>query len=324
MTRHLLAVFLLLGGAAANATDSYADRTDVQSFIAAMVEQNGFDGDTLRAQFAKVHASPAVLKAIAPPSEPGVRSWQAYRRRFVETRRIAAGLSFWQRHAATLARAEATYGVPAEIMVAIIGIETFFGRQLGHFHVFNALSNLAFDYPPRAELFRGELAALLLLARDAGRDPWRYRGSYAGAIGLPQFLPSSLRRYAVDFDGDGQIDLSGSASDAIGSVGHFLAEHGWLSGETIASPVEVTGDPAALLAEGIRPTRLPAEMTAFGVVADDAPARPAALIDLTTPDAPTEYRLGFNNFFVLTRYNRSSFYAAAVVDLAAALKAARP
>jgi membrane-bound lytic murein transglycosylase B len=302
----------------------YPERGDVQAFIAEMAERNGFDPATLRQQFGKARPSPAVLKAIAPPADPGVRSWRAYRGRFVEPRRIAGGLVFWDDHATTLARAEAIYGVPAEVMVAIIGVETFYGQHTGNFHAFNALTNLAFDYPPRADLFRGELEALLLLAREEQRDPWTYRGSYAGAIGLPQFLPSSQRRYAVDFDRDGRIDLSGSSVDAIGSVGRFLAEHGWLTSEEIARTVRVGGDPAALIAEGIRPVRLPAEMAAFGVQTEGAPARPAALIDLTTPDAPTEYRLGYNNFFVLTRYNRSSFYAAAVMDLAERLRATRP
>jgi membrane-bound lytic murein transglycosylase B len=301
----------------------YPERSDVQTFIAEMAERNGFDPATLRHQFGKARPSPAVLKAIAPPADPGVRSWRAYRGRFVEPRRVAGGRAFWQHHATALTRAEAIYGVPAEIIVAIIGVETFYGQHTGNFHAFNALTNLAFDYPPRTDLFRGELEALLLLAREEQRDPWTYRSSYAGAIGLPQFLPSSQRRYAVDFDRDGRIDLSGRSVDAIGSVGHFLAEHGWLTGEEIARTVRVDGDPAALVAEGIRPVRLPAEMARFGVETEGAPARPAALIDLATPDGPTEYRLGFHNFFVLTRYNRSSFYAAAVMDLAERLKATR-
>jgi membrane-bound lytic murein transglycosylase B len=320
----LLLVMAATTGAPEAGAQPYPERVDVQAFIAEMAERNGFDAAILRHQFGKARPSPAVLKAIAPPADPGVRSWRAYRGRFVEPRRIAGGLAFWQHHATALARAEAIYGVPAEVMVAIIGVETFYGQHTGNFHAFNALTNLAFDYPPRADLFRGELEALLLLAREEQRDPWTYRGSYAGAIGLPQFLPSSQRRYAVDFDRDGHIDLSSSSVDAIGSVGRFLAEHGWQTREEIARTVRVDGDPTALIAEGIRPVRLPAEMAAFGVRTEGAPARPAALIDLTTPDAPTEYRLGFNNFFVLTRYNRSSFYAAAVMDLAERLRAARP
>lgn len=311
--------------------EPYQDRADVRAFVADVAERNGFDAEALLAHFTKVQPSPPVIKAIAPPTEPGARSWRAYRDRFVDTKRIARGVEFWRNHESALVSAQALYGVPAEIIVAILGIETIYGRNTGQFDVFNALANLAFDYPPRAELFRGELEALLLLARDERRDPWSYRGSFAGAIGLPQFLPSSVRRYGVDFDHDGRIDLSGGAEDAIGSVAHFLYQHGWENGEVITLPAKVSrgdtagaaGDPAPLLAEGILPKRLPAEMAEFGVEAEGAPERAAALIDLTTPDAPTEYRLGFNNFYVLTRYNRSSFYAAAVTDLAEALRMAR-
>jgi membrane-bound lytic murein transglycosylase B len=251
----------------------------------------------------------------------------AYLRRFVESHASpAARLLATPRR---VAGARRDRRVPAAIVVAILGVETFYGRHTGRFHAFNALTNLAFDHPPRAELFRRELEALLLLARDERRDPWSYKSSYAGAIGLPQFLPSSVRGYAVDFDRDGRIDLAASPDDAIGSVARFLAEHGWRGGEAIAHAVKVSGgdtpnSPAALIAEGIRPARLPSELAGFGVDTDGAPELPAALIDLATPEHPTEYRLGFNNFFVITRYNRSSFYAAAVMDLAEALRAARP
>lgn len=314
---------LTLATLTAQGAQPYAQRAEVQSFVAELVEQHGFEKRRLLALFSKAKPNPAVIKAITPPTDPRVRSWQTYRSRFVEPTRINRGLAFWARHADSLARAEADYGVPAEIIVAIIGVETIYGRHAGQFHAFNALTNLAFDYPPRAELFRRELEALLLLAREERRDPWSYRSSYAGAIGLPQFLPSSVRNFAVDFDGNNRIDLAASADDAIGSVASFLNHHGWRAAEPIAHPVQVTGDATALIAEGIQPVRLPAEMADFGVVVEDAPDQPAALIDLVTPTAETEYRLGYNNFFVLTRYNRSSFYAAAVTDLAQALRAAR-
>ena len=331
MNRLLAPIILLTLTALARsalAEPGYAEREDVHAFIADMSERHGFDAERLRAQFRKARPNPAVIKAITPPADPGSRSWQAYRARFVEPARIARGLDFRTRHAATLARAETRFGVPEDIIVAIIGIETYFGRHRGRFDAFGALTNLAFDYPPRAALFRGELEALLLLARDEGRDPWKYKSSYAGAIGLPQFLPSSIRRWAVDFDDSGRIDLVASVDDAIGSVAHFLAEHGWRDGEPIALPAKVsdgdTPDVQALLPEGIRPARPPAELAARGIATDGAPELPAALIDLPTPGADTEYRLGFNNFYVITRYNRSSFYAAAVMDLAEALRATRP
>lgn len=322
----LFALCLLAPVAQAAPAAGYAERADVQAFIAEMQARHGIDAENLAALFGKTAALPAVLKAIQPPADPRVRSWQTYRNRFIEPRRIAAGLAFWNQHQATLAKAEALTGVPAELVVSIIGIETFYGRHLGRFETFAALATLAFDYPPRADLFRRELEALLLLARENGQPPTRYRGSFAGAIGLPQFLPSSIRAYAVDFDKRDGIDLTGSPADAIGSVANFLKEHGWEEGGPVTLKVGVGGTAQgathdALIAEGIRPVRRPAEMTAFGVeLPAAAPDAPAALIDLVTPDAETEYWLGYQNFFVITRYNRSSFYAMAVWQFAQALK----
>jgi membrane-bound lytic murein transglycosylase B len=320
----LLPLLLSLFSLPLHAAD-YAARDDVRAFVAEMHTRHGLDADALTALFARTRPLPAVLKAIAPPAEPGKRSWQAYRDRFIEPRRVKAGLAFWEEHAGALAKAQALTGVPPEIVVAIVGIETFYGRYLGRFATFDALATLAFDYPPRADLFRRELEALLLLARDEGRAPDSYRGSYAGAIGLPQFLPSSIRAYAVDFDHYDGIDLVGSPEDAIGSVANFLKEHGWEEGGPVAVKVGVGGTAhEQLIAEGIRPARRPAEMAAHGVaVPADAPDRPAALIDLATPEAATEYWLGYQNFYVITRYNRSSFYAMAVYRFAQALKARR-
>jgi membrane-bound lytic murein transglycosylase B len=308
--------------------EPYARREDVRAFVQEMHQRHGFDVDALEALFGRTKPLAAVIKAIMPPRDPGVRSWQAYRNRFVEPKRIASGRRFMRIHAAELAAAEARFGVPVEIIAAIIGVETIYGKHMGRFGTFAALTTLAFDYPPRAELFRRELEELLLLAREEKRDPLAYTGSYAGALGLPQFLPSSRRRFAIDFDGNGTIDLAGSPADAIGSVARFLAEHGWEKDGPIATTVEAAGDGMqSILDEGIAPRRTPGEMQAAGLmlamaVAGEAtiPDRPAALIDLVTPHAATEYRLGYRNFFVITRYNRSSFYSAAVMDLAAALR----
>jgi len=312
--------------ATAASARGFADRDDVRAFVAEMESRHGFDHEALLAVFGHIRPLPAVIKAIMPPADPGIRSWHTYHGRFVEPKRIAAGLRFWREHGAALAAASARYGVPEEIIVAIIGIETLYGRNTGRFGTLAALATLAFDYPPRAELFRRELEALLLMAREQGRDPLSYRGSYAGALGLPQFLPSSVRQWAVDFDDSGGIDLAGSPTDAIGSVANFLREHGWRPGEPIVARVEVESDPQVLLDEGIRPLRLPAEMATMGVrpaSLTTAAEQPAALIDLVTPAAPTEYWLGYQNFFVITRYNRSSFYAMAVYQLAEALRAVR-
>ena len=326
----MIACLIFVTVAQASANSGYAQREDVQAFIGEMQARHGLDAERLTALFEKTRPIASVLKAIAPPADPGIRSWKAYRQRFIESRRIAAGLDFWRKHAATLARAQALSGVPAEIIVAIIGIETLYGKHLGRFDSFAALATLAFDYPPRADLFRRELEALLLLAQDEGRAPDSYRGSYAGAIGLPQFLPSSIHAYAVDFDRNGRIDLVGSTADAIGSAANFLKEHGWEEGGPIAIKVGVTeGNPRgtgasaheSLIAEGILPRRRPAEMSDFGVVIPEAaPDAPAALIDLVTPAAPTEYWLGYQNFYVITRYNRSSFYAMTVFQFAQTLQ----
>jgi len=311
----------LLATASTVALAGYADRADVQTFIAEMEQRHGFDASLLTQWLDRTEPLPAVLKAITPPADPRVKSWKNYRQRFIEPKRIRAGLAFWRQHRATLARAQALSGVPAEIIVAIIGIETFYGKHLGRFGSFAALATLAFDYPPRADLFRRELEALLLLARDEGRTPIDYRGSYAGAMGLPQFLPSSIRAYAVDFDGDHRIDLDVSPEDAIGSVANFLQQHGWQEGMPISVKVGAGETAAELLAEGILPKRLPEEMRSFGVsLPDRVPAEPAALIDLVTPDAATEYWLGYRNFYVITRYNRSSFYAMSVFQFAQELR----
>jgi membrane-bound lytic murein transglycosylase B len=321
--KYIATILFALLALNANAA-SYAERDDVRVFITEMQTRHGLDAERLTALFDKTHAIPFVLKAIAPPADPGIRSWQTYRQRFIEPRRIAAGLDFWHKHETALARAQALTGVPAEVIVAIIGIETFYGKHLGRFNTFAALATLAFDYPPRADLFRRELEALLLLAQDEGRNPASYLSSYAGAIGLPQFLPSSIRAYAVDFDSNGSVDLAGSPTDAIGSVANFLKEHGWETGGPVAIPVKVgVGGTAheALIAEGIKPLRRPAELIDFGVAAPaDAPDAPAALIDFVTPNQPMEYWLGYQNFYVITRYNRSSFYAMSVFQFAQTLK----
>lgn len=303
----------------------FARRIDVQAFIEDMHDRHGFDRRRLSHLFGQIRPQPKALDAIKPPKDPSVRSWQAYRSRFTDSARITGGLRFWEANRATLESAGRQYGVPEEIIVAIIGVETLYGRNMGSFPALATLATLAFDYPPRADLFRKELEALLLLAREARRSPLAFSGSYAGALGIPQFLPSNIRVWGVDFDGNGRVDLVASAADAIGSVAHFLAGHGWESGGPTAVPASVTGDRfRELIDAGILPRLTPAEMAAYGVgTAVDAPQQPCALIDLATPNDATEYWLAFRNFYVLTRYNRSSFYAMAVVVLSQELVAER-
>ena len=320
----MLAIFAglpLTSHAAKPQSPAFSASPEVKDFILEMHQQHGFDVTHLTRQFASIHSNAAVLKAIRPPAHPEQqRSWQRFRERFVNERRTRLGLLFWQQNAIELARAEAIYGVPAEIIVAIIGVETEYGSNMGKFSVLEALATLAFDYPPRAPYFRGELEQVLLLARENGISPLEIKGSYAGAIGIPQFMPTSQRQFAVDFDGDDRIDLRGSTSDAIGSVARFLNIHGWQAKAPVAVPAEVTSDPSALIEAGIKPALPLQELIKQGVVAKGDAERPAALIDLVTPNQPTEYWIGYDNFYAITRYNRSSFYAMSVFQLGEALR----
>ena len=306
-------------------TPPFSASPDVQAFIAEMHAQHGFDPALLNRQFSAIRPNATVLRAIRPAAVPELqRSWQRYRERFVNERRITNGVRFWHEHSTDLVRAEAIYGVPREIIVAIIGVETEYGQNMGKFGVLEALASLAFNYPPRAPFFRNELEQFLLLARENEQSPLDYKGSYAGAIGIPQFMPSSQRRYAVDFDGEQHIDLRRSTADAIGSVASFLSLHGWQTGAPITLPALVQGDPAALIAAGIKPSLPLKDLLQQDIVVPEADehlhTRPAALIDLVSPDQPTEYWIGFDNFYVITRYNRSSFYAMSVFQLAEALR----
>ncbi len=321
----VLLAFALSYAITVTAGGQYAEREDVRQFIAEMVDKHGFVRKELRTLLSKARFQPTIIKAITPPIEPRAKSWQAYRALFLTPERIEAGIAFREHHRVALARAVELYGVPEEIIVAIIGVETVYGRNTGSYRVIDALATLAFDYPPRAEFFRGELENYLLYARDAGIDTLALKGSYAGAIGIPQFMPGSYRRYAVDLDGDGKQDLSGSFADAIGSVANFLKAHGWQSGEPVAYAAQVQGENyRSLIAAGIKPTYRYGDLASFGIhAAGEAKTdAPCALIELATPGEASEYLVGLANFYVLTRYNRSSMYAAAVLELAQAVKSA--
>lgn len=335
--RALLVFVLIAAGAAggseaarprAAARSHYGDRPEVHQFIREMAQRHGFAESELRQVFGRVTQQPEILHAIRPPLSPRVRSWERYRAIFLNERHIAEGLRFLAHNAEALARAERQFGVPQEIIVAIIGIETFYGQNMGKWRVIDALATLAFDYPPRAEFFRGELESYLLFVRESDLDMLGVRGSYAGAIGIPQFMPGSYRRWAVDYDGDGVPRLRSSPTDAIGSVANFLRMHGWVQGAPIAYPVEAgSADTAPLLAAGLKPSFSLAQLASAGITLRPEPAvdsgTVAALIELQTPDKPSEFRAGLENFYVITRYNRSSFYASAVFDLSEALRTER-
>jgi membrane-bound lytic murein transglycosylase B len=315
----LLALLLAPLDAGAQAQAQRPLSSDTETFIGEMVQKHQFDEVSLRKLFTQVRTLPSILRAVSTPAT--ARPWHEFRMRNVDPARINGGVAFWREHSALLARARERYGVPEEIIVATIGIETLYGRNTGSFRVLEALTTLAFNYPPRAELFRGELEAYLLMARESGLDAMKTRGSYAGAMGIPQFLPSSFRRYAVDFDTDGRRDLM-TVADAIGSVANYYREFGWQAGGTVLVPVTVSGDTEALLKAGIKPHLKIVELKRLGVI----PAAPvdegaeAALFTAETESGP-RYWLGLNNFYVITRYNRSVNYALAVHELARELRA---
>ncbi len=318
----MIAMLLFAAPDAGAAKGNYAQRDDVRQFISEMAERHGFTRRALNRLFSRAQYQGAIVRAMTTPAEAPVKSWQAYRALFVNRERIEAGLRFRERHAGALARAEREFGVHADIVVAILGVETLYGRNMGTYRVMDALTTLAFDFPRRGEYFRSELEEFLLNAREAGVNALDVRGSYAGAIGIPQFMPGSFRRFALDYDGDGQRDLNQSAVDAIGSVANFLKAHGWEAGLPVAAPAQVSGESYRKLADaGIKPQYRVADLQAFGVgTAELLPQEAAcALIELETPGQPPEYWVGLQNFYALTRYNRSSFYAVAVIELARAL-----
>jgi peptidoglycan lytic transglycosylase B len=322
----LLAALAATARAEDVAPEGYAQRADVADFIHQLVERHAFKAEELRTVFARARREDGVLAAMrAQPRQSD--SWEAYRALFVNERHLRNGLDFWQEHRGPLRRARRAYGVPEEIVVAIIGIETFYGRNTGRWRVIDALSTLAFDYPPRALFFRGELENYLLFARELELDVFSVKGSYAGAIGMPQFMPGSYLRYAVDFDGDGAIDLLDNAADAIGSVANFLRRHGWRPGAPVQRAARIAGEGyRGVVAGDPLPRNTLDELRKLGVEAKGAPLpgdTPAVLLRLESPPKPDEYRIGLQNLYVLTRYNQSLFYALSVADLAAQLRAAR-
>lgn len=321
----LLFAFSALASPAA-AFANFAEHEEARAFAQEMETRHGFDRNAVLATLGQAHHDEQVIRLITPPTKTGVRSWQRYRARFLEGGRIEAGVAFWRDNAQTLQQASVQYGVPPEIIAAIIGVETYYGRNTGNFETVSALATLAFGYPRRAELFRRELENLFLLAREQGRDPISYYGSYAGAIGYPQFLPSSIRNFAVDFDASGQIEFDNAPADAIGSVANYLANHGWVAGAPVAVPALLPPglDPKTLVDAGIEPTLSPERIAATGITPATSSPHPelATFVDLETPGEATEYWLGYRNFYVITRYNKSSFYAMAVFQLATALREA--
>ncbi|MDB5885331.1 MAG: lytic murein transglycosylase [Polaromonas sp.] len=306
----------------------YATREDAMAFADDLASRRSLDPAWVRQTIGQSRFNPTVSRLMQPPTQAFVKNWRAYRSRFIDPVRIRAGVNFWQAHRAILARAESDYGVPPEIIVGIIGVETIYGRDTGSFRVMDSLATLAFDFPPshpraneRSAYFKGEIEQFLTMESRRNADPFEARGSYAGAMGMPQFMPSSQAKHAVDFDGDGRIDLWNSPADVIGSVASYFKAYGWQPGMPTHYPV--TFDPArldmdALMAPDILPTFVIASFTAKGAVLEGPALEhkgPLALVELLNGPDAASYVAGTENFYVITRYNWSSYYAMAVIEL---------
>jgi membrane-bound lytic murein transglycosylase B len=314
------AVALAVCGAA---RAEYAQRAEVRDYVAELVAEHGFSAAELTELFAQAERKQNILDSISRPAER-VLKWYEYREIFLQEPRISQGLEFWSEHEGVLAEAERVYGVAPEYVLAILGVETRYGRVTGNHRVIDALATLAFDYPPRAAFFRKELTQFLLLTREEGRNPLELTGSYAGAMGYGQFISSSYRAYAVDFDGDGLRDIWNNPSDAIGSIANYFKRHGWRAGGPVAVPVAVRGNvEAGLAGDALELKHTVGELVRLGVVADGLPSGEAAALFRMDGVDGDEYWLGLNNFYVITRYNRSRLYALAVHQLSQAIKAAR-
>ncbi|SPJ33243.1 lytic murein transglycosylase B [Kushneria phyllosphaerae] len=310
-----------------NAAGEYDPSTNDQA--RAMVDrlaQSGLDRRELTTTLAAASRQQKIIDAISKPAEHHLR-WDQYRNIFIKPERVAGGVEFIRAHRDAMARAEQEYGVPREIIAAIIGVETWYGRHTGSYRVIDALTTLAFDYPPRSDFFGRELEAFLTLTSEQGLDPMELKGSYAGAMGLPQFMPSSYQAYAVDFDNDGIKDLWKEPVDAIGSVANYFAEHGWRSGQplTVAAHLKGAEKPADVDFNQAKPPYMRvADLEAQGITPDIAISGDQDVIPLALDyaDGHNDYLLGLHNFYVITRYNHSHLYAMAVTTLAEQIQAA--
>lgn len=312
--------YLLLTGVLAFTNAASFDQTQLDEFVDEVVQRHQLERSWVSTVVEAAEVKQSILDAISRPAER-TREWHEYRDLFLSPTRISAGRAFWDAHQPTLARVAEECGVPAEIIVAIIGIETHYGRQTGGYRVIDALATLAFAYPPRSRFFRGELEQFLLLVGEHDIDPLRAQGSYAGAMGAAQFISSSYRRYAVDSSGDGRIDLWNDWRDVIGSVANYLHTFGWQPGQPIVQSADIDAQLlAGLQTESIELKWSAARLRSLGLelpatVADDAKVM---VMELQHEDGPRQY-IGYQNFYVITRYNRSRLYAMAVHELGRAI-----
>ena len=299
------------------------ERQDMRDFMAEMVRRHDFNRAQLEAWFRQARVRRDIIDAISRPAES--KPWYQYRPIFLKPSRIEGGVAFWNDNADLLERAERIYGVPPQIITAILGVETRYGRHQGGYRVMDSLVTLAFNYPPRAEFFKSELEQYLLLTREEGVDPLAMTGSYAGAMGQTQFISSSFRHYAIDFDGDGKRDLWNNTADAVGSIANYFKVHGWERGGAVTVPASVSGNRyEALVEKGLKPSIRVAELKRRGVQPQGALSDKdlGALIELEQK-AGHEYWVGLQNFYVITRYNHSPLYAMAVYQLSEEIRALR-
>ncbi len=297
---------------------SFDDYPAARRFVGQMARRHGIEPGELTAALQDAEIKTTILEAMRRPAEG--KPWPEYRKIFLTRKRIDRGVAFWKRHRAILEQVQRTYGVPAQILVAILGVETFYGTRTGSFRVLDALATLAFAYPRRTDFFRRELEQFFLLTREEGMDPRRPLGSYAGAMGWPQFMPSSYRRYAADFDGDGKRDIWNDPGDVIASIANYFVEHGWRKGEPVAVPLPKVA--VALADTGLEPRRTLGELKAQGLAGLDLPYPDShkAVVMAFDGERGPEVWLGFPNFYVITRYNHSRLYAMAVYQLSEAIR----
>jgi len=313
--RFLVVFFALFAASGVNA--DYSNNALAQQLIQEMVDEEGFDAAELNQVFAQAEKKDSIINAMNRPAEKFL-TWGEYRKIFLGQQRIDGGVDFWNRNQQVLSDAEEKYGIPARVIVAIIGVETLYGRITGNYRVIDALSTLAFDYPARAPFFRSELKEFLILSREQEQSPLLLKGSYAGAMGLGQFMPSSYRAYAADYENDGFIDIWSNEADAIWSVANYLSMHGWNSGGTIAHPAIVSGQPEeAVLNQPLKPEHNLQRLQQAGLQPEASLSSGllATAMRLEGDDGD-EYWIGMHNFYVITRYNHSSLYAMAVFQLA--------
>ncbi len=317
-------LFLLLSLFASTAfAAGYVSHPAYPAFEAKMIREHGFSAGEVQRLLGQAERKDSILEAIARPAEKRL-TWGEYRKLFITKARIDGGVAFWRENKDALAQAAKRFGVDPEVVVAIIGVETRYGGNMGSYRVIDALATLAFDYPPRSAFFGGELEQFLVMAREQGFDALQLKGSYAGAMGMGQFIPSSFRAYAVDFDGDGHADIWNSRADAIGSVANYFNRHGWAAGAHVVDAARAVGAVAAdRMNPGLEPNTPVSELRALGLAPRSSlPATELVLpLMLETDDGP-EYWLGRHNFYVITRYNRSPLYAMAVHHLSQEILAA--